>query len=76
MNNVNLVKYDNRKLYSHDIKKYVNLKDVAELLESDWTVHVYKHSTGEDVTNQAIGEIIKKGYSKSEKLLELLRKIR
>lgn len=71
---IDLVKYDNRKLYSHDIKKYVNLRDVAELLEEDFDVVVHMHSTGVDVTNQALGEIIKKGFSKSEKIIELLKK--
>lgn len=74
---IDLVKYDNRKLYSHDIKKYVNLKEVAQLIEEDgFEVVVHSHSTGKDVTNQALGEIIKKGFSKSDKILELLKKNR
>ena len=71
---VDLVKYDNRKLYSPDIRKYVNLHDVVDLLENDFEVEVHMHSTGANVTNQALGEIIKKGYSKSSKILELLQK--
>lgn len=70
---IDLVKYDNRKLYNHDVKRYVNLKEVAELIDSDkFEVTVTSYSTGVDVTNQALGEIIKKGYSRSEKILKML----
>jgi len=69
-----LVKYDNRKLYSYTLKKYINLKEVLELVENDFEITVVKYGSGDDVTNQALGEILKKTNFTSKKLLDLLSK--
>lgn len=69
-----LVKYDNRKLYSYTLKRYLNASEVLELVEGDFDVTVVKHRTGQDVTNQVLGEILKKNNFASKKLLELMQK--
>lgn len=69
-----LVKYDNRKLYSYTLKRYLNASEVLELVEGDFDVTVVKHSDGRDVTNQVLGEILKKNNFASKKLIELMQK--
>lgn len=51
-------RYQNRKLYDTDAKRYVSLEGVAELVRRGAEVRVVDHATGDDVTAIVLGEII------------------
>jgi polyhydroxyalkanoate synthesis regulator protein len=47
-----IVKYSNRKLYDTQESKYINLKDIGEMLME--TFVVLEHETSKDVTDEII----------------------
>lgn len=51
-------KYDNRKLYSTKLNKYIVLSDVIELVKSNAEFKVYKDKTQEDITKQVLKSAI------------------
>lgn len=65
--------YKNRKLYSHDASRYVNLKECKELIDEGYVVRFIAHKTGEDVTEHCLKEMLSK-FSVSPKLLMKLIK--
>lgn len=66
--------YKNRKLYSHDASRYVNLSECKELIDAGYVVQFVAHKTGEDVTEQCLKEMICKFPVKTETLLNLIRR--
>jgi len=52
--------YKNRKLYSHNASRYVNLKECKELIDAGYNVRFVSHKTGEDVTEHCLKEMLSK----------------
>jgi len=50
--------YKNRKLYSHDASRYVNLSECKELIDAGYNVKFIAHKTGEDVTEHCLKEML------------------
>jgi polyhydroxyalkanoate synthesis regulator protein len=67
--------YKNRKLYSSDASRYVNLKECKELIDRGYTVQFVAHKTGEDVTEQCLKEMLCKFSVSKKSLIELLKDI-
>jgi len=51
-------RYANRKLYNTQTSRYITLKGIAELIESDEDVRVIDNETGEDITSVALSQIL------------------
>jgi polyhydroxyalkanoate synthesis regulator protein len=66
--------YKNRKLYSNDASRYVNLTECKELIEAGYSVQFIAHKTGEDVTEQCLKEMICKIPVSQSTLLKLLKR--
>lgn len=65
--------YKNRKLYSQDASRYVNLKECKELIDAGYIVKFISHKTGEDVTEHCLKEMICKFSVSQSILLSLVR---
>ncbi|MFZ4411481.1 MAG: polyhydroxyalkanoate synthesis regulator DNA-binding domain-containing protein [Bacteroidales bacterium] len=59
MQTVEIVRYNNRKLYSRDMSRYVNCSELKEFIDAGYNLKVISNVNGLDVTRQAVGEIIK-----------------
>lgn len=56
---INLIKkYENRRLYDTTNSRYVNLDEVAQMLQRDEDVQVVDATTGEDITRLILTQII------------------
>ena len=51
-------KYENRRLYDSTNSRYVNLEEVAQLLQQGYDVQVVDASTNEDITRLILTQII------------------
>ena len=51
-------RYTNRKLYNTNIRKYVTLDEIANLLQLGEEVQVIDHPTGEDITTATLTQIL------------------
>ena len=69
-----LTKYKNRKIYSTEIKRYVNLDEIYDMVKSGETVRVLTHKGADDVTSEVLKEAIMR-YTEVpvEKFVELVR---
>ena len=56
---VNLVKYNNRKIYNPADSQYVNLAQIQSWVESGTEVAVKDRASGADVTEQVLAEIVR-----------------
>lgn len=76
---INLIKYDNRKLYSPtgellDKGGYITLKDVRETLRNGNKVLIRRKKDGADVTNEVLKEVLANTMELStDKLISLIR---
>jgi polyhydroxyalkanoate synthesis regulator protein len=73
-----LIKYRNRKIYDPDIRKYVNLTDIKEMILNGFTVVIEDKDTGADVTPEVLATIISEVIIKErniamKKLLEIIK---
>lgn len=59
--NVLIKKYENRRLYDVTNSRYVNLDDVARLLQQGDEVRVVDAATGDDITRLVLTQIIVEG---------------
>jgi polyhydroxyalkanoate synthesis regulator protein len=66
--------YKNRKLYSQDASRYVNLSECRELIDAGYVVQFIAHKTGDDVTEQCLKEMLCKSSIKKETLFNLIRR--
>lgn len=66
--------YKNRKLYSHDASRYVNLQECKDLIDAGHSVKFLEHTTGRDVTEHCLKEMLCKFSVSSESLIKLLKK--
>ena len=51
-------RYANRKLYNTETSRYITLKGIADLLESDQEVKVIDNESGEDITSVTLSQIL------------------
>ena len=65
--------YKNRKLYSQDVSRYVNLKDCRDLLDAGYNVKFLEHKTNKDVTEHCLKEMICKFPISKDILITLIR---
>lgn len=72
--NYEIIKYNNRKLYSKDASRYVTLKEVADLVKSGFNVRVTKNEDDTDITRDVLIGILKYTDIKSTMLLDLVRR--
>ena len=70
-------KYENRRLYDTVNSRYVNLEDVARLLQGGATVRVVDAATGEDITRVILTQIIVEDAKGPDSIfpLEVLRQM-
>jgi polyhydroxyalkanoate synthesis regulator protein len=72
--NYTITYYKNRKLYSHDASRYVNLRECKDLIDAGHAVKFLEHNTGRDVTEHCLKEMLCKFSISSESLIKLLKK--
>ena len=70
-------KYENRRLYDTTNSRYVNLEEVAQLLQQGNDVQVFDASSGEDITRLILTQIIVEDAKTPESTfpLDLLRQM-
>jgi len=51
-------RYANRKLYNTETSRYITLKGIADLLETDQEVKVIDNESGEDITSVTLSQIL------------------
>jgi polyhydroxyalkanoate synthesis regulator protein len=66
--------YKNRKLYSHDASRYVNLNECKELIDAGYNVKFIAHKTGEDVTEHCLKEMLCKFSVSQDILIKLVKR--
>ena len=59
MQTIKIQRYSNRKLYTYEMSRHVNVKELKEFIDAGFNLIVVNHDTGEDVTRQTVGELIK-----------------
>lgn len=57
-------RYGNRKLYDTRESRYINLKDIAKLIERGEEIKIIDNSTGEDITSIVLAQVV---YTKEKK---------
>ncbi|MBI4871671.1 MAG: phasin family protein [Candidatus Riflebacteria bacterium] len=73
-------RYGNRKLYDTSLRRYINLIEVAELVEKGTEVKVLDSKTGEDITKLTLSQILhdrekkKEGFVSKTLFTDLIRK--
>ena len=55
---ISIKKYSNRRLYNCSTSKYINLKDLIEIITKNHNVKIEDHLTGEDLTQQTLSLLI------------------
>ncbi len=70
-------KYENRRLYDATNSRYVNLEEVAQLVQQGYDVQVVDASSGEDITRLILTQIIAEGAKTSDSNfpLDILRQM-
>ena len=58
MEKISIKKYSNRRLYNCSTSKYINLKDLIEIITKNHNVKIEDHLTGEDLTQQTLSQLI------------------
>jgi polyhydroxyalkanoate synthesis repressor PhaR len=70
-------KYENRRLYDATNSRYVNLEEVAQLVQQGYDVQVVDAASGEDITRVILTQIIAEGAKTSDSNfpLDILRQM-
>jgi polyhydroxyalkanoate synthesis repressor PhaR len=70
-------KYENRRLYDATNSRYVNLEEVAQLMQQGCDVQVVDAASGEDITRLILTQIIAEGAKSSDSNfpLDILRQM-
>lgn len=74
--NFEITYYKNRKLYSHNASRYVNLKECKQLIDAGYTLKFIEHQTGIDVTRRCLMEMLCKFTVDQSELLKMLQKVK
>ncbi len=51
-------RYENRKLYDTEDRRYISLEEIAELIRNGVEVQVIDNTNGEDITTQTLTQVI------------------
>ncbi|MCI0693715.1 polyhydroxyalkanoate synthesis regulator DNA-binding domain-containing protein [candidate division KSB1 bacterium] len=51
-------RYENRKLYDTENRRYISLEEIAELIRNGVEVQVVDNTNGEDITTQTLTQVI------------------
>src|SRR5215208_6617799 len=54
-------RYDNRKLYDAEARRYVTLEELARLVAAGTDVHVVEQRTGEEITTLVLAQVVLEG---------------
>jgi polyhydroxyalkanoate synthesis repressor PhaR len=75
--NVLIKKYENRRLYDATNSRYVNLEEVAQLVQQGCDVQVVDAASGEDITRLVLTQIIAEGAKTADSNfpLDILRQM-
>lgn len=57
-NTIYIKKYENRRLYNVNEKKYISLEDVRDYINNGFDIEVTEKRTGEDITRQILLQVI------------------
>jgi polyhydroxyalkanoate synthesis repressor PhaR len=70
-------KYENRRLYDATNSRYINLEEVAQLVQQGYNVQVIDASSGEDITRLILTQIIAEGAKTADSNfpLDILRQM-
>jgi polyhydroxyalkanoate synthesis regulator protein len=68
--------YKNRKLYSHNASRYVNLGECKELIDAGYNVRFIEHKTGDDVTEKCLKEMLCKFSVSQDVLIKLIKRVK
>jgi polyhydroxyalkanoate synthesis repressor PhaR len=70
-------KYENRRLYDATNSRYVNLEEVAQLVQQGYDVRVVDAASGEDITRLTLTQIIAEGAKTADSKfpLDILRQM-
>lgn len=71
---INIVKYQNRKLYSTNFSKYITLSEMVKLVKANNTVKVTDHKTKKDITNETLKTALLECSFTEQELINLLKK--
>jgi len=55
---IHVTQYKTRKLYLNTIRRYTNLNELKELVQSGETIEVTDYSTGKDVTAHVLSQCL------------------
>ena len=66
-------RYENRKLYDPDARKYVTLQDLARLVADGAEIRVVDQKTGEDLTTLVLAQVVLEGIK--ERTAEIPRHV-
>lgn len=55
---ITLIKYANRKIYSKDANRHVNLDEILEAVRDGEVLRIIEHRTDRDVTHEVLNQAI------------------
>ena len=67
--------YKNRKLYSHDASRYINLSECKQMIDAGYNIKFVAHKTGEDVTERCLKEMLCKFSVSQDVLIKLIKRV-
>lgn len=68
-----ILKYNNRKLYSKNISKYVNIDYVLDLIKTNGNFCIIDHKSKKDVTNLVLSEAISKIKPEKDIIIKFIK---
>jgi len=69
-----LIKYKNRKIYSQELKRYVNLSELIDQVKKGVDFSVQSYENGEDVTNEVLKQCLLNVNVNTHNLLDMIQK--
>ncbi len=69
-----LIKYKNRKIYSPDIKRYVNLDEITSMIKQGEKITIRAHETNGEVTNEVLKQCLVNLNVNQNDLINLINK--
>lgn len=69
-----LIRYKNRKIYDSDIRNYVTLEDIKNMILNGFNVVVEDRETGKDVTSMVLSHVISDVVAKEQRISALTLK--
>ncbi len=68
-------RYSNRKLYDQTVHKWVKLSDIARMVSDGEEVHVFEHTTGEEITDRILADALSRELKSGRSPIELIKKV-